>query len=282
MKKTILIGAIALICLPFSCDKGKTCKHHACEADGFSSLKEQLLSLNESIPQKTIEPTKAKWWSYLLTGLADVGGFFGAGGAGLEKGKASPISAAVGASTLIWNLTKDAGYASSNSDPAYSIINDAQIALSQVDGEGYIHNKAILDLYEENGDSLFFFSIEKLLPLIYEKVAIESRSSEGTYATSKEDTRIVNDVLSAYSSSTTIDEYFEKLKTISPGNDEVLDVLSIIMAGFDSIDAVANDGVYYNEVRKIVSHSAVSEETKEIIISSLSIANASSRLWKEN
>lgn len=227
--------------------------------------------------------TRVKWWKYFLVAAADAGGFFLAGGTGVG---AVAVTAGSAVSTLVWSVVKEEKKAAVNTkasldDKTSPSINDTEIALSCVEGPGLVHNKVICDLYEDKGENLFNLEKDELLPLVAEKVSIESDCTveEASLLVSNQ-FDLVDQTVEAYLSSETIDEFIDKIKLSAPDKVVLLEVVDIILDGFDSIDAVEDNGAYCSSVQKIISESGISSGAKEMLISTVSVANASARLWK--
>lgn len=271
----------AMLVIFTSCNKNDSVNAESVEESSeLMSLKEQLIAFNTNLPQSQTVAVKAKWWHYILVAAADAGGFFLGGGA---SAGAVAVTAGCTVSTLVWNIVKEdekketKGSDSGNSAP----FNDRKVALSCVEGVGLIHNKVILDLYEDHGEALFSYGDEALLPLVEKRVSKETESfSDGTSLSVQEQKDIVAATVNAYASSSTIGEFIANLELSAPEKSALLEVISIILEGFDSIDAVDDNGEYSAAVQEIISDSGVSEEAKEILVSTTSVANASARLWK--
>lgn len=278
MKKLSCILLVALITF-VSCNKVDNAKKYSQESD-FTALKEQLIELNNTLPKNESITTKAKWWKYLLVAAADAGGFFLGGGASAGAGA---VTAGCAVSTLVWNLVKEEKKAETKANIAGQPTSfyDSEIALSCVDGAGLIHNKVILDLYEDHGEALFAYNEDSLLPLVAEKVSLETECTIGEASlTIQEQQNVVNKTVNAYATSSTIDEFINNLELSAPERAALLEIVNVILNGFDSIDAVADNGIYCASVQNIISESTVSEEAKQILTSTTSVANASARLWK--
>ncbi|MDE6147501.1 MAG: hypothetical protein K2G18_05525 [Bacteroidales bacterium] len=244
------------------------------------ALKNDLLALNNEMFGQQID-TKARWWKYLLTAIADAG-------VGLITGN---VGFAISASSLTWTVFKDVSKTSDNnieSDPVKS-VNDPVFATSYLDidddcpledNDGMIHNQVILNLYEIYGEDLFDLPEETLLQIVAEEVAaitgctVEEVVPDIASATA--DMKVYTD---AYLESSSIDEYIEHLKTANPEKSDALDILKITLEGFQFVDATVDNGEYATRVIEIIDNSNVEEAMKDDLKSSVSIANASARLW---
>ncbi len=280
--KNSIVCSVLFIALLASCNKSGVKEVEMSQESEYSTLKEQLVSLNANLPNNNeYVATKAKWWRYLLVAAADAGGFFLGGGVSAGAGS---VTAGCAVSTLVWNLVKEEKKAETKAvigNEIASDFNDRSIALSCVDGAGLVHNRVILDLYEDNGEELFGYSVETLIPLVAEKVAIETNCSFNEITLSRQEQYdIVNRTVTAYTSSSTIDEFIYNLGLAAPERIALLEIVEIILTGFDSINAVSDNGNYCLEVQTIIADSGISDEAKQILISTTSVANASARLWK--
>lgn len=283
MKKIIFLSLVGFLLFLFSCgNKADTDIVKDVPQKEFDHLKEQIVALNTTLPGKVIVETKAKWWKYLLTGLADAAGFFLAGGADENSpNKYSPVASACSVSTLVWTMLKSEKQTETKAmDDSSHLINDAEIALSHVEGMGLLHNRVILELHEDYGDEIFHMSPAELLPLVAEQVSVESGGivddTEVLYAGQQE---MVENTVNAFVTSSTVDEFIGKLSLSFPEKVALLEIVRVIFEGFDSIDAISDNGNYNASVQTIISESGIPSEAKHILNSTASIANASARLW---
>lgn len=280
--KIPIIFSVMLITLLASCNNSGENKVELSQESEFTALKEQLVMLNTNWPNNEYVASKAKWWKYILVAAADAGGFFLGGGASAGAGA---VTAGCAVSTLVWNLVKEEKKVETKAimgDGVTSYFNDPSIALSCVDGAGLVHNRVILDLYEENGEELFSYSRESLMPIVAEKVAIETNCTlEEAILSPQEQCDIVDRAVNAYTTSSTVDEFINNLKLAVPERVALLEIVNVILSGFDSIDAVSDNGNYCTAVRSIISDSGISDDAKQILNSTTSVINASARLWKE-
>ena len=265
-----------------SCSKSGENREKPLQEAEFSALKEQLLTLNSALPQNETVVTRAKWWKYVLVAAADAGGFFLAGGSG-----ATAVTAGCSVSTLVWNFFKDNKKAEAKTKAETNLIDGiipsltpSEIALSYVEGAGLTHNKVILDLYEDYGESMFEYDDNTMIALVEEKVALETNCSIKDASLGLAARRnYVDKTVSAYISAATIDEFIDNLELAAPKRAALLEIVNIILDGFDSIDAIEDNGSYNSSVQKIISESGLEDGDKEMLCSTASVANASARLW---
>lgn len=285
MKKLIAVLSITALFLFVSCMKNADSRiTNNNQNKEFEALKEQLVSLNNSLPQRTGEEiTKVRWWQCLIIAAADAGGYLW----GKIK-NTDAITTGCTASITVWDYFNNdetstdvpTGVDTSAATQTSFSINDDHIALSSVEGVGFIHNKVILDLYDDLGASMFSLSTNELLPLVAQKVSTETgRSLHEIILSARIQKKIVDEVVNAYATSNTLDEFIDNLKLSAPDRAELLDIANVILEGFEAIDAVEDNGQYCETVQGIISESDIPSESKEILNSTASVANASSRLW---
>ncbi|MBR1698658.1 MAG: hypothetical protein IJ714_02605 [Bacteroidales bacterium] len=281
MKKTAIILFMSFMTILVSCKKNSDKALETDSQSEFTILKEQLVALNATLPKNDEVVTKAKWWKYLLVAAADAGGFFLGGGVSAGAGA---VSAACSVSTLVWGLIKEERKQETKTvigDVPVLNFNDSDIALTCVEGAGLVHNRVILDLYEEKGEELFIYDEKTLLPLVAEKVAIETNCTldEATLSV-QEQRNIVNKTVEAYFNASTIEGFIDNLELETLERAALSDIVNVILTGFESIDAIADNGSYSLAVQSIISESGISNDAKQILNSTTSVANASARLWK--
>lgn len=246
------------------------------------SLQNNLLALNNEMFGEQIV-TRASWWKYLLTAVADAG-------VGLLTGR---VDWAISASTLAWTIFKE----QVENDPAFDIpdserapsLNIESSALSHLQiseeeiNDGIIHNQAIINLYKRHGENLFSLSEENLVQEVAEEVAeLTQCSTEDVISDIETISNELIDYNNIYIESTTIDEYINHLKELKPEKSDELDVLKIILEGFQFVDAEEDNGEYASAIVEIIDNSNIATEMKNELKSSVAIANASVRLWNTN
>jgi len=276
MKKIKSHGLLLCICLlfVFSCNKQQDTQLNSEELAGFESLKSELLDLNNSLPETnlSVDTKSLKWWHYLIIGAADAAGGFIPGGG---------VATAISASTLAWTIidkerhpkeekTKGLSSLTTNS------INSKDIALNFVDGDGEVHNEVILSLYYQYGEGLFELPEVTLNSVISKKVT-EFTGVKTTIT--KTQMGQIQDVVNAYFSSDTIEEFVDGLACTSGQRKEVKEIINILLDGYSKIDPIEDCGRYSKNVSKAINMSEIPIEAKETLNNFSSVANASSRLW---
>lgn len=76
--------------------------------------------------------------------------------------------------------------------------------------------------------------------------------------------------------------YITELKIIHPNKSEELDVLKVSLEGFQYIDPETDNGQYAKSVVTLIEDSNINPDSKNALISGVSVANASVRLWNED
>ncbi len=281
MKKNVnyLLAAITLILV--SCSKSGDSRTQKSQEAEYTALKEQIITLNHNLPPKETTVTRAKWWKYALVAAADAGGFFLAGGTG-----APAITAGCTVSNLVWGFFKKETEEDTSQAETRALTQvkpsllDSEVALSYVDGAGLIHNKVIIDLYEDYGESLFEYDDNTIITLVAQRVSLETNCTlaEASLELAERAT-VINKAVTAYTSASTINEFIDNLELAAPERTALLEIVNVILEGFDSIDAVEDNGNYCAAVQRLITESDLEVNDKEILNSTASVANASARLW---
>lgn len=145
---------------------------------------------------------------------------------------------------------------------------------------GYIHNKIIADLYMEHGDSLFLYSPLKVDTLLRQELSssvnLQYQSPDVMAPT---DTIMINNILDICDASENLDECFTGLIDLYPYQRNELIVLRSIMDKLYMLDIETDQGEFFSNVLSLLRFANIPDSSKYIITSSLSIANASIRLW---
>ena len=79
-----------------------------------------------------------------------------------------------------------------------------------------------------------------------------------------------------------IDEFINKLQLTSPEQSQLLEILNVILDGYDSLDVTNDNGKYEKSVQRIINNSQIPKSSKDKLNDAVSVANASSRLWNVN
>lgn len=277
IKKIPLVMAAAMsVALCVSCSKNSTEAGINDTSTALASLKSEIVSLNDSYPNSGNIETKAKWWHYALVAAADAGGFFLSGGV---AGGPPAVSAAASVSSLVWNVVKE-DRTTTESESVPVSVNSPDVALTFVDGEGALHNQIILSLYSQYGEDMFSLPNDQLISLIEQETAtLMGVPLSEAAITPLMRKKVVYFTVNAYLTSSTIDEFVNKLKLSATDKAALLDIIDEILEGFDSINVVEDNGNYAQEVNMRIDSSDLPDTTKSTLKATVSVANASSRLW---
>lgn len=242
------------------------------DTTGVANLKTNLQKLNSSYTQS---PTRlAKWLRWLIAGVADVGAF-------LVDGS---FSGSVTSSKTVYDMlakekkTETETRAISNLDNSADLKDGALIGLDSCSA-GYIHNKIIVELYNQYGNALSSMTSEELYKAILTKtyeITGESLSDEEQEQTASN----VETIKNLYDENETVETYIEKIKNTT--NDiEVkssLEICGTILYGLQYVDD--EDTSYYQKVQKLIEDSDLNTDTKKKINDGASIAFSSAKLWR--
>lgn len=276
MKNLFVILSFAVLCVFTSCNKEYAAQVPVSENERvFKDLRQEMVDLNQEKFGDAID-TKAKWWQYLITAVADAGVGFLSGNVGF----------AISASSLTWTILKDSSAAEDKEID--KSLNSKQIAMSHLllpdsdINDGVLHNEVIMNLYEKYGEGLFDLSEKTLLEEVVAELSdITGEDPETIIPNIDEAVAELNEYTEIYSSSSTVSEYISSLKQVHPEKSLDLDILEIVFEGFQYIDVTTDNGQYAYELAELIDDSDLPEDVKEDLKSGVSIANASRRLWNE-
>lgn len=283
MKRNLLKStsiALAIMIAFSSCNKNEEVVTSASQAQelAMKELKFDIEQLNkEKFGDAQLSETRIpRWLRWIITVAVDAG-----------VSIASNIGTGISASTLAWTVTKDevtpAVTTSSINPPGTSL--KYLTPLAPVNGNendyGYIHNKVICDLYDLYGEGLFDLSIEELLPLVGHKVAEVTGKPYVTpsFTNEQESIELLENAMNLYKKSETSSQFMNGLKRQYPSIANELDVLQTTLEGYQHIDINTDKGEYAREVIQLVNKANISDYSKQTIVSGVSVANASTRLW---
>lgn len=276
MKNLFVILSFAVLCVFTSCNKEYAAQVPVSENERvFKDLRQEMVDLNQEKFGDAID-TKAKWWQYLITAVADAGVGFLSGNVGF----------AISASSLTWTILKDSSAAEDKEID--KSLNSKQIAMSHLllpdsdINDGVLHNEVIMNLYDKYGEGLFDLSEKTLLEEVVAELSdITGEDPETIIPNIDEAVAELNEYTEIYSSSSTVSEYISSLKQVHPEKSLDLDILEIVFEGFQYIDVTTDNGQYAYELAELIDDSDLPEDVKEDLKSGVSIANASRRLWNE-
>lgn len=279
MKKYLFIAAAICVFLS-SCAKNDSASieiKNEPSSNPYAELSAQIESLNQDY---LIPETRAKWWKYLITAIVDAG----VGLINLDVGEA------ISASTFTWNVLKEIKEKSTTSatdvalEPSLraSEISLTNLEISEGNNDGEIHNTVIYNLYDRYGEEMFEFESEELLSLISTEVYNLTGSSPVSNDTNIEAFAAEMDTYtSAYLRSNSVNDFVTELKVLHPDKADELEVLKVSLEGFQYVDPETDNGEYAKKVVTIIKDSNIDSTSKDALISGVSIANASVRLWNE-
>lgn len=234
---------------------------------------------------KSVE-TRARWWKYLCTAIAD---------AGVSLIPGSNVAAGISASTLVWGMLKEVKKAVDDTRAATEPIlslRDSSVSLTRLvdpdwntyesDSDGYLHNRVIVNLYEDYGEALFDLSTSEFTDLAFAELArVEGREIEYSQSEMDEIYTSIDEYVNAFITSETPDDFFNYLKIQYPGKNGEIEILKAAMDGFMALDVNKDEGEYVKKVMGVVDDSNLNDDSKKNVKSSLAVANASTRLWNE-
>lgn len=304
----LIIMLVAVIC---SCDNKEQTVDFV-QINGSSSEKAvtdpyQDLSLAIESVNNSYEgnyATRAKWWQYVI-GVLGVPFADAFGGASItyndKDGLGVTISGqnAVKTSVEFWKwMTSDCTQNGTDATPkttprrakgagSISVTVNTQ-ALPALNGNklednyGFLHNKAIIDLYGLYGDNLKdmpyddFSSVlaEKITSIIqeYELISCDSMDENSDYTSQIATICYENDNIS---------DIITSCKMLNPSLSREYDIIAIAFG-----ELIANcfpEEIVYQytqEISTVVDQSLLSDDSKRMIKASVSIFGASSQLWK--
>lgn len=291
LKKYLFIAA-AICVFVSSCAKNDSASieiKNEPSSNPYAELSTQIESLNQDY---LIPETRAKWWKFLITAVADAG-------VGLATGN---VGYAISASSLTWTVLKDVNGKSDSSSsstssstspatgefikPSIKEVETSLVYLDVCDGsvnDGEIHNTVINNIYNRYGEEMFELESEELLTLVATEVAYLTNSTSSSVIADID--KAVSDMsvyTSAYLRSNSVNDYITELKIIHPNKSEELDVLKVSLEGFQYIDPETDNGQYAKSVVTLIEDSNINPDSKNALISGVSVANASVRLWNED
>ena len=278
MKKIVIFMLFGLIAF-CSCTKNNVVETPSENINELDALKLELLELNSTLPPSKDVITKAPWWKYLLVGVADAVGGFIPGGS---------VSTAISASSLAWTILKEekksseSSTGSSTSTPAGNpSLNPIESALVNVGGDGEVHNKVIVNIFEKYGEEMFSLPENELNNEISKEVSLQTGEPLEVVKITPQQSVTIHNVVDAYVTSATVDEFMCK---VSPtlANPELSEVVEVILSGYERVDISTDNGTYEAAVNKTIEKSKISTTSKDCLKSVSSVANASTRLWNVN
>ncbi len=239
--------------------------------ESFDNLKKDFMKLNETYEDNNLVSTNEtrfkfkKWFRALVVCVTDVACFVVDGKIGTS------IAASAAANNLLTNLEEK--FTNKNKEPIKSS------ALNNVENgsTGFIHNKALMNLYEIYGDSLELLSTEELLNASMREV---SALTEQPYTPATEKTcKLVDDAVTKLDFDKTVSENMLSLKSLTDDvvKQEELDICGVILEGLQMVND--EDETYYSSALELINESDIPISEKKVMQEGLSIGYASAKLW---
>lgn len=234
---------------------------------------ESVIAELEALKSQTslnVETRVAKWWKWLIVGAVD---------AGVGFGTANP-GAGVAASALTFTMLQADSKAAEKPEGKYNpSIKPVSRSLNNLEIEGTkygaLHNQVIINLYQEHGESLFENTQEDLMGYINAELA-QMRTAYVHRIIRLDD---ITPYLDEYVNAKSLDDFFKGLARLHPDKINELNVLKVIIEGFEHVDMETDNGEYATAAIRIINASDMSLSNKTALAEGISIANASFRLW---
>lgn len=155
--------------------------------------------------------------------------------------------------------------------------------LQSPDRQGEIHNRIIAEAYIEWGDSIFSRDVLRVDSLLRSRLAAVMPSGQEYFAAmTPQDTVRVSRILDVCETSNTWEGWYTGLTRLYPDEANELWVLRSILRRMYVLDIDADTGQFLTAAARLVRAADIPASSKQTIIASLSIANASVRLWNFN
>lgn len=261
--------------------------------------------LSDSVESAT-EPKKAKAWFWFGRIISSVAADVAGSLSGSPSGVSVNIKQGIDSSISIWKMWEMKS--EPENEPNNDLKNDsssvapkrpAQLksgnivinttSVPQINGRfiednaGYIHNKVIIDLYEELGDELKNISADDLAVYIsreYETVIKDAGLVSKCQSEQVIDRSVVNQICELASNCDDVTEFIASLKKKYPMCAQELDILEnamqMIMSQELEEEQIDN---YTRDVIKTVGYSNIPNNSKNIIKATVGVSAASSQLW---
>lgn len=274
MKQKVLMifAAVMFLFTVTSCSNevDDTAVSTAPELEKFESVENEILKLNQSYEDAGGYNTRKiklfkKIWRALTVAVADAGSFILSG---------FNVSTAVTVSKNINDI-----YKSFEGEVQQEALKKAPLNGLEPGSPGYIHNEAIIRLYQKYGDNLDSMDTRELVNATMQEVA--DITGDESYARPTKTTYDVIDIfVTKMDFNKSISENIEILKTnatTSPVTKKELDICGAMIEGLELVDD--DDTTYYNSAIAIINNSELPESEKQNLQDALSVAYASAKLW---
>lgn len=288
-QKVLAYATLALVCGLYACSKPVSSETPELDENAQSNDLTTLVSQVKEITHQQIilngSQTRAPWWKWLIFGAADAGGYL------LSRGS---VSVAISASTLAWTVMKEEvtkekkddsdeqiSSGSAHQYEAYvSPLQEATESEAPIDYgvAGNIHNEVIAKTYKDEGRTFFDYSPERQNRILYEETI--NYTGEVPQETVEESLQMASKISSLIKIDMTSEQYVDKLKTLSkdPNITMGFDIIQSVITGLERSHRGTKS--YLDRVNYAIETSHIDKKLKETIQGSVSVAYASSKLWK--
>lgn len=224
---------------------------------------------------------KARWWKWLLVGVVDAG-------AALIPG--SNIAGGIAASTLVWTMMRDSAKKEGANVPETSIrpYSTYDYPIYVMGNNGYwgrTHNWTIDNMYNYYGEDIFsnrqFDAIEQIEIILF-RLNKWDNSQNWLLMSPYEIYNTIYPMIEAYANTEFIDLFCYQMQDLYPTRLQEFDVFKEMMYGFSILD-IDNDrsSQYAKSLITQIMLSGYSADKKSRLVTCVSIANGSVRLWRQ-
>lgn len=234
----------------------------------FKVLKEDFVKLNEWYVCKDVHTRNIfkKFHRLLIAAAFDTACFIIDGNFGTS----------ISVSKLVYDILKDWEDKKEKKDSDKAL---KQGALIDVDPKsaGYVHNLAIINMYNEYGDSLKLLTTKELLNVSNREVS--NITGQIYMAATDESCELIDNIAAKFNPELSVSENIQSVKSIITDETvkEELDVCGIFLEGLQMVDD--NDTTYVSSAIELIDNSQLTPSQKMRMKESLSIGYASAKLW---
>ncbi len=239
--------------------------------ESFGKLKGDLLALNSTYEKKNPQDTRfkfKKWFRFLVCSVSDVGGLILSG-----FKMDSSISSSKEANKLLNDIEDGV-----NRTPTKKTVKDTALAGLVSGSAGYIHNMAIVNMYNQYGEAMDTISTERLVDITAKEVY--SLTNDPLLCSPKEEAvTLTKNIVAKLDVTKSVTENMNALKTLT--NDaqtkSELDICCVLLEGLQMVDDC--DTTYVITADKLINDSDLPISEKNKIKEGLSVGFASAKLW---
>lgn len=234
----------------------------------FKVLKEDFVKLNEWYVCEDVHTRNIfkKFHRLLIAAAFDTACFIIDGNFGTS----------ISVSKLVYDILKDWEDKKEKKDSDKAL---KQGALIDVDPKsaGYVHNLAIINMYNEYGDSLKLLTTKELLNVSNREVS--NITGQIYMAATDESCELIDNIAAKFNPELSVSENIQSVKSIITDETvkEELDVCGIFLEGLQMVDD--NDTTYVSSAIELIDNSQLTPSQKMRMKESLSIGYASAKLW---